>query len=260
MLRKCGLGRKILGMRLEGINAIVTGATGKLGGGIVLALAEAGCNCICQYNSNEEKAKELVKQVEVLGRKAIAIGADLRDSKQIDDFFEKAVKFGKLQILINSAAVFERRSLSEVTSEKAKEILGLNLVGPILLSRNFAAEIKRQFGETDETVGKIINIADVGGIGGWAEYVEYCSSKAGLIGATKATARELAPAITVNAICPGIITWPDGVNEEEKKKQLKLVPAGRVGDVSDVAGAIIFLLENDYITGAVLNVDGGRNI
>ena len=260
MLRKLGLGRKILGMRLEGINAIVTGATGNLGDGIVLALARAGCDCVCQYNSSEEKAKELIKQVKALGQEAIAIQADLRDSKQIDEFFEEAVKFGQPGVLINSAAVFERRSLCEVTSEKAKEILDLNLVSPILLSKNFAAAIKSQFGETNETVGKIINIADVGGISGWAEYVEYCASKAGLIGATKAMAKEFAPMITVNAISPGIITWDDDVSEEEKKKQLKWVPAGRTGNVSDVAGAIIFLLENDYITGAVLNVDGGRNI
>ena len=260
MLINGWLGRKILAMRLEGINAIVTGSTGKLGSGIVLAMAKAGCDCVCQYHSSEDKAKELVKQVEALGRRAIAIGADLSDSKQVDEFFEEAVKFGKPQVLINSAAVFVRRPICEINSDRAKEVLGLNLVGPILLSKNFAVAIKSQFGETDETVGKIINIADVGGISGWAEYVEYCASKAGLIGATKAMAKELGPMITVNAISPGIITWPDGVSEEEKKKQLKWVPAGRIGDVSDVAGAMIFLLENDYITGAVLNVDGGRCI
>jgi len=247
-------------MELGDKTAIITGSSGRLGSALAKALAEAGCNCICHYNQNREKAESIVKQIKKLGVKALAVGADLTKLAKIEDLFEKALEFGTPQILINSAAVFSRQRLAEVTFEEAQRVLNLNLTASILTSRAFAKKINDKFDNTETVVGKIINVADVGGIRPWAGYVLYCSSKAGLIGATKALAKELAPAICVNSIAPGVVTWPSDVDEAEKQRQLSFIPVRRIGEPKEVAEAIIFLLRNDYITGQVLNVDGGRCI
>jgi len=247
-------------MELRDKTAIITGSSGRLGGAIAKALAEVGCNCICHYNSNRQKAEELAEQIKKLRVKALAVGADLTEPEQIEDLFEKALEFGTPQVLINSAAVFSRQPLSEVTFEEAQRVLNLNLTASILTSRAFAKRIGEEFGGSESVVGKIINIADVGGIRPWAGYVLYCSSKAGLIGATKALAKELAPYICVNSVAVGVVTWPSDFDESEKKRQLAFIPVRRIGEPKEVAEAVIFLLENDYITGQVLNVDGGRCI
>lgn len=247
-------------MKLKGTNVIITGSTGRVGSQIAMTLAENGCNCICHYNKNRQKAEQLVQQIEDKGRKAVSVGADLTEPEQIENLFSRADKFGVPRILINSAAVFVRQPLDRVTFEQAQKVLNVNLIAPILASRAFAEIIRGEFASEEAVVGKIINVSDVGGIRPWGEYVLYCSSKAGLIGATKALAKELAPRITVNSVAPGMVTWPDDFDESKRKDQLKLIPAGRIGEPKEVADVIIFLLENDYITGQVLNVDGGRCI
>jgi len=247
-------------MELKGTTAVITGSSGRLGAAIARALAEAGCNCVCHYNSNKEGANELVEQIQEIGVKAWAVGANLTKPEQISGLFERASAFGMLQVLINSAAVFSRQPLAEVTFEEAQRVLNLNLVAAILASRAFGKMINEAFGNAESVVGKIINIADVGGIRPWAGHVLYCSSKAGLIGATKALAKELAPGVCVNSVAPGVVTWPSDFDESEKQRQLSFVPVKRIAEPSEVTEAIIFLLRNDYVTGQVLNVDGGRCI
>ena len=247
-------------MELKGNTAIITGSTGRLGSQIAMTLAENGCNCICHYNKNRQKAQQLVQQIQAKGQKAVAVDADLTDPEQIENLFSRACELGVPRILINSAGVFLRQPLAEAAFEQAQKVLNLNLAAPILVSRVFAKIIHDGCANAESVVGKIINISDVGGIRPWAGYVLYCSSKAGLIGATKALAKELAPQITVNAVAPGMVTWPDDFDESSRKRQLKLIPLGRIGEPKEVAEAIIFLLKNDYITGQVLNVDGGRCI
>lgn len=247
-------------MELRGITAIVTGSSGRLGSAIAQALAEGGCDCVCHYNRGKEKAEQLVEQIEALGARAVAIEADLTDPEGIDEFFEEAVGLGVPQILINSAAVFSRQPLEGVTFEEAQKVLNLNLIAPILTSRTFAKMIDAEFPEADTVVGKIINIADVGGVRPWAEYAVYCSSKAGLISSTKALAKELAPRICVNCVAPGVVNWPSDYDESEKQRQLSCIPVKRIGEVNEITDAIIFLVRNDYITGEVLCVDGGRSI
>jgi NAD(P)-dependent dehydrogenase (short-subunit alcohol dehydrogenase family) len=247
-------------MELKGTVAIITGSTGRLGSAIANALALAGCKCICHYNRSRQRAKEVVERIQKIGGLVQAVEADFTRPGEIEKLFENSAGFGVPQILINSAAEFIRQPLAEVNFEKSQRIFNLNVIAPVLLSRIFAEKLRRKFADTNETVGKIVNIADVGGIRPWAEYVVYCSSKAGLIGATKALAKELAPAICVNAIAPGIVTWPGDFDELEKQRQLSFIPVRRIGEPQDVAEAVIFLLKNDYITGQVLNVDGGRCI
>lgn len=257
-------------MELKGATAIITGSSGRLGGAVALALAQAGCNCICHHNSNERKAKEIVEQIEKIGARALAVAADLTKAAQIEELFEKAAEIGEPQILINSAAVFSRQPLAEVTFEQAREVLDLNLTAAILTSKAFAKRVNEKLGGTESVVAKIINISDVGGIRPWAEYILYCSSKAGLIGATKALAKELAPGICVNSVAPGVVTWPDdfdeshpskeGLDESKRERQLSFIPMRRKAEPREITDAIIFLLANDYITGQVLNIDGGRCI
>jgi glucose 1-dehydrogenase len=249
-------------MELEGVTAVITGSTGNLGRPIALALAEAGCNCICHYHKNRERAEELVGQIAEVGQKVVAVGADLTKEAEIERLFVEAAAVGHVRILVNTVSVFERQALGDVTFEDAQKTLAINLTGTIIACKDFARGVMagKESAESENPIGKIINLVDIGGIRPWANYSVYCGSKAGLIAATKSMAKELAPAICVNAIAPGVITWPKGFSEEGKKRQLAFIPAGRTGYTSEITSAIIFLLENDYITGQILNIDGGRCI
>ena len=245
-------------MELKGTTAVITGSSGHLGGQIALSLGAVGCNCLCHYHGHKEKAVEAAGLIEAMGVEAMAVGADLRDSDKIEEMFAKAAGLGTPRILINSAAVFSRQPLEDVSFENAQKVLGINLTAPILVSKVFANIVKEQLAEGTSTSAKIINISDVGGIRGWAEYVVYCSSKAGLIGATKAMARELAPKMCVNSVAVGLASWPEGFDEKEKERQLSMIPMKRIAEAKEITESILFLLRNDYITGQVLNVDGGR--
>ena len=245
---------------MKGTVAVITGSSGQLGAAIARALGAAGCNCVCHYNHNVRGAEEVVGQIEGMGVRAMAVQADLTEPEQIGDLFEKASAFGAPRILINSAAVFSEKRLAELTFKETRRVLDLNLTAPILMSQEFARVINAEFAGSEAVAGKIINVADVGGIRPWAGYVAYCSSKSGLIGATRALAKELAPLVCVNAIAPGIVNWPGDFDETQKKRQISFIPMGRIAEAKEVTDAIIFLLKNDYITGQVLNVDGGRSI
>jgi len=247
-------------MELQGKIAIITGSSGQLGSRIAIDLGRAGCDCVCHYHNSKQRADEVVRQIQQAGRKAVAVGADLTDEKQIEALFAKTGELGTPTILINSAAIFKREKLDEVTFEDARHTLDVNLNAAIMTSQAFARIINAKFGKSEQMVGKIINISAAEAIRPWARAVVYCSSKAGLIGATKTLARELAPGICVNSVAPGVVTWPEGISEEGKQRILKHIPMARVAKPEDVTAAIIFLLRNDYITGQVLNVDGGRVI
>ncbi len=247
-------------MELNQTTAVITGSSGRLGFWIAKALAQAGCNCICHYHRNRDVAEQLVAEIRQMSAKAVAVGADLTKPQQIETLFAGQADFARPRILINSAAVFSRQPLDDMTFQQAQSVLNLNLTAPILASQVFAKIVSAEFDSTQTVAGKIINIADIGGIRPWAGSVLYCSSKAGLIGATKALAKELAPGICVNAIAPGLITWPSDFDESAKSRQLSFIPLRRIGEPAEVTEAIIFLLKSDYITGQVLNVDGGRCI
>lgn len=250
-------------MEITNKTAIITGATGRLGRAIAVGLAARGMDCVCHFHRDSETAGAVVEQITAMGRRAVAAGADLCSETQVEQLFAAAGAFGKVRVLVNSAAVFGRCSLDELTGEAVQRMLGVNLVGPVLASRYFLELLRAEgvkYGGASEPLAKIINMADAGAIRPWAEYAAYCASKAGLIGLTKAMAKEAAPGVTVNAIAPGIVTRPESMTEDEEQKQLARIPMGRFGQPEDVVRAVLFLLENDYITGQVLSVDGGRTI
>ena len=237
-------------MELHGRTALITGATGKIGSAIALSLARSGCGCICHYHSNVGAAEKLVEQIRDLGVGGECVCADLSKAGGAEKLFSELESFGALSILINSAAVFARQALAEVTLEESEKTLMVNLLSPIMLSKIFANRV---------TTGKIVNLVDIAGSRPWAEYSVYCAAKAGLIAATKSLAKELAPKITVNAVAPGIVAG-NTLGAEEIERQVGMIPAGRFAEVGEVVSAVMFLLGNDYVTGEVINVDGGRSV
>jgi NAD(P)-dependent dehydrogenase (short-subunit alcohol dehydrogenase family) len=245
-------------MEIRGKTAIITGATGKLAGAIVLSLANAGANCICIYHKNSAQAKKLQTTLTKLKTKSLFIQTDLARPENIEKVFAKIKKFSAPQILINAAAVFEKKTIEDITYEYIKQTFDINFAAAMEMTQKFVQLVRGKIRQKQKPIAKIINIADITAQKPPAGFSVYCASKAALIAATKSLAKELAPDFTVNAIAPGIISWQKGITAEQKKRILTHIPAGRTGSPDEVAAAVKFLIENDYITGQVINVDGGR--
>lgn len=260
-------------MDIKGKTAIITGATGKLTGTIVMSLTQAGANCICVYNKNTAKAKELKRK---LGKKSLFIQADLTVPEDIEKIFAGIAKLnlthstssgrGGLpqvappRILINAASIFEKKPIEDITFDYIRQTFNINFAAAMIMTQKFVELARRKVKSKQKPIAKIINIADVHAERPPAGFSVYCGSKAALITATRALAKELAPDFTVNAVAPGIINWQPGVTAEQKKRMLAHVPAARAGSPQEVASAVKFIIENDYITGQVINVDGGKVI
>ncbi len=243
--------------------AIITGASGQLGGAIALSLAQRGMDCVCHYHTGSRRVEVIVQEIQQIGRRAVAVQADLSDAGAAETIFERAGELGPVRVLINSASIFQRQPLGTFVEAEVTAMLGVNLAAPMRLCNAFAKHLKQQgidVKKSDETIAAIINMVDVAGIKPWGEYSPYCAARAGLIGMTKSLAKELAPGVTVNAIAPGIVTWPGKMDLAEEQKQLKMIPANRFGNPKDITRTIDFLLNNAYITGQVLCVDGGRSL
>ena len=250
-------------MELTDKTAIITGAGGQLGQAIALALAERGADCLCHYHANQDAVQQAVQSIRQQGRKAVALQGDLADADAAEIIFQKAKELGPVRVLINSASIFARQPLESFSQGDVAKIMAVNLTAPLMLSNAFAMYLKSEgldWENANETFAAIINLVDVAGVKPWGQYSPYCASRAGLIGATKSLAKELAPGVTVNAIAPGIVTWPGKMDPSEEQKQLKLIPAGRFGDPKDITRTVDFLLDNPYITGQTLCIDGGRSL
>jgi NAD(P)-dependent dehydrogenase (short-subunit alcohol dehydrogenase family) len=247
-------------MELNGATAIIAGSTGHFGKAIALALAKAGCDCLCHYHRDKEAAANIVKAVTDTGGRALAVRADITKESEVAELFDAAESFSSCQILINCAGVFKRQPLEQIRADAVRKIFDINVTAAMLLTASFADHIKKNADKGQQLAGKIIHFADVGGIMGWGQCAPYCASKAALIGLVKSAAKELAPLVAVNAIAPGMINWPSEFDEQEKKRQRQMIPMRREGEIADIVNAVMFLLDNDYITGQVLRVDGGRCI
>lgn len=250
-------------VEMKGNTAIITGASGQLGSQIAQSLARLGINCLCHYFENADGANECVESIQALGVRAEGVQADFNNPALVATLIEQADQLGPVRVLVNSSSLFKRQPLGEFVPEDVTELLNVNLVSPLNLCNAFAMYLKQQESfevDSPAPIAAIINLVDVAGIRPWAEYSPYCASRAGMIGMTTSLAKELAPAVTVNAIAPGIVTWPGMRDPSEEEKQLKKIPAGRFGHSKDITRTIEFLLNNDYITGQVICVDGGRSL
>jgi pteridine reductase len=233
--------------------ALVTGAGKRLGRAVALRLAEEGADVVIHYRSSAGDAQSAVAEIQKLGRRGIAIGADLNSVAEIKRLFDETAKhFGRLDILVNSAANFLPSSIISTTEEVWDTSLDSNLKAPFFCAQAAAPLLRR-------SKGCIINFADSGGLLGWPGYIAHSVSKAGVVMLTKVLAKALAPEVRVNAIAPGTITMP-GDPPEWEADFLKLAPLRRTGAPSNIADAVVFLVQSQFMTGQTIVVDGGRTL
>ena len=231
--------------------ALVTGSGKRLGRAVALGLAGQGADVVVHYRSSEQEALEVVAEIQKLGRRSIALQADLSNVSGIQDLFDKVqAHFGRLDILVNSAANFLQTEFASTTEKLWHASLDANLKAPFFCSQAAAPLLKK-------TSGAIINFADIGGILGWPGFIPHSISKAGIIMLTRCLAKELAPEVRVNAIAPGTITMP-GDPPEWEVDFIRLAPLHRSGRPDDIVSAVLYLAGAKFVTGTVLVVDGGR--
>ncbi len=242
-------------MELCGRVALVTGAAKRVGREIALTLARRGAHILLHYHSSEAEAQKTADEIRALGVSCDLVKADLSKSKEIFEMMNQIRSKRKfIDILINSASIFYKTPIKNVKESDFDAFINANLKGPFLLS----VEIGKKMLEAQG--GKIVNIADWSGFRPYKDYAPYCASKGGLITFTKSLARDFAPKVMANAIAPGPVLLPADFTEEEKANIEKLTVLGRIGTPQDIANAAVFLLENDFINGTVLVVDGGRSL
>jgi NAD(P)-dependent dehydrogenase (short-subunit alcohol dehydrogenase family) len=218
---------------------------------VALRLAEEGADVVIHYRSSRAEAQSAVAEIEKMGRRAVAIAADLGKVAEIKRVFDETAKhFGHLDILVNSAANFLPASMVSTTEEIWDASLDTNLRAPFFCAQAAAPLLRR-------ARGVIINFADTGGLLGWPGYIAHSVSKAGVVMLTRVLAKALAPEVRVNAIAPGTITMP-GDPPELESDFIKLAPLRRTGTPSDINDAVLFLVHSKFITGQILAVDGGR--
>lgn len=242
-----------MNLPLQGRVALVTGSAKRLGRAVALRLAEEGADVVVHYGSSHAEANEVVAQIERLGRRALAVSADLQRVVEIRRLFQETEeRFGRLDILVNSAANFIHTEFETTSEEIWDRALDTNLKAVFFCSQAAAPMLKKNR-------GVIINFSDVGGLLGWTGYVPHSVSKAGVIMLTRCLAKELAPEVRVNAIAPGTITI-EGDAPELERDYIRRAPLRRSGRTDDVADAVLFLIQSTFITGQVLVLDGGRTL
>src|SRR6266851_5363601 len=241
------------GEALQSRVALVTGAAKRIGRAVAVRLAKEGADIVVHYRGSKDEAAEAVAEIEKIGRRAVAIQADLGDVSQIKHLIaETGKQFGRLDILVNSAANFLPASIVSTTEQVWDASLGTNLKAPFFCAQAAAPLLKR-------SRGVIINFADVGGLLAWTGYIPHCVSKAGVIMLTRCLAKELAPEVRVNAIAPGTITMP-GDPPELEADYIKRAPLRRSGRPVEITETVLFLVHAKFMTGQVLVVDGGRTL
>ena len=248
-------------MNLQNRVALVTGAAHRVGRGIALALAREGTHIVLHYGRSEEAARRTQSEIEGLGVEAFPVSADLADPSQIEFLFAATQeRFGRLDVLVNSAARFDRQPFDEISVEDWDRTMQVNLRAPFLCTQQ-AARLMRSVERPQDEPAAIVNIVDLAGVYAWRNFTQHGVSKAGLLHLTRITARVLAPAIRVNALILGPImpTQTKGV-DETWQRIVSSLPLKRAGGPEVVGQSVVFLAQNDWITGAALDVDGGERL
>ena len=238
---------------LQGKTAVVTGAAKGIGKAIALAFAKEGCNIVLNYHSSLDD--ETVQEIEACGVTCMPVQGDVSDFAFAADMMKKVKKeLGSVDILVNNAGITKDMLLMRMTEEQLDSVIQTNLKGTFNMIRHASSIMLKQ------RSGAIINMSSVVGVMGNVGQANYAASKAGIIGLTKSTAKELAArGVTCNAIAPGFVEtdMTAALSEDLQKQMLETIPLKRYGQVDDIAQAAVFLAKNTYITGQVLHVDGG---
>ncbi len=232
--------------------ALVTGGAVRVGRAIAIALAEAGYDLTIGYRSSTDGAREVAQLAAERGRRCEAVCADLSTASGPEALVDAARSaFGRLDLVVNSAASFESASLLDVDAGRWDAVMSLNVRAPHLVVRAAA-------GLLAESRGSVVNITDLSAFQAWKDYPHHAVSKAALAHLTRVQARALAPSVRVNAVAPGAVLPPDDWPPERWRALAQIAPLERVGSAEDVAHAVLYLAEADFVTGQVIAVDGGR--
>jgi len=243
----------VMDMRLQGKVALVTGAAKRLGRFIALELGKRGCYVAVHYRTSEKEASETVNALRALGVKAETFKADLTDEEQVKAMMDAVAQtFGLLDILVNNAAVFLRTHFHQTDAATWRSIMDANLTSVFLCSRYAASLLEEGEG------GVIVNISDTAAFNPWSAFLPYCVSKAGVIALTLGLAKILAPKVRVNCVALGTILPPEDYDENWRQEMSEKTLLKRLGTPEEVVQAVLFCITCDYLTGAVISLDGGR--
>jgi len=233
--------------------ALVTGAGRRIGAAMARALGARGYAVAVHYNSSASEAEAVANDIVSSGATARTFSADLLDAQAASTLVDTvADAFGRLDLLVNSAASMMRTPLGEVSVDEWDDIFALNLRAPFFAAQAAARRMPEG--------GVIVNMADLAAFESWPAYVPHGIAKAGVVALTRSLARTLAPRIRVNAIAPGVVLLPEGWDEGSSARLAATTPLRRHGSPDDVVKALFYLLDADFVTGDVLMVDGGRRI
>jgi NAD(P)-dependent dehydrogenase (short-subunit alcohol dehydrogenase family) len=238
--------------------ALVTGSAHRVGKAIALELANRGADIVVHYHSSDDATvRDTVQDMKSLGVNALPIQADISSAEGVTQLFNAVIEhFGRLDVLVNSASIFQQRELLDVSLEEWEKTLAVNLTAPFLCTQA-AAEIMMN---NIPPGGAIVNILDRGAVMPWKDYAHHGVSKAALAMLSQTSALALAPHIRVNAVLPGPVDRPVDVSPDEWEAIGQRTLLGRVGGGEDVARAVAYLVTEDYVTGTTIHVNGGRHI
>jgi len=240
------------GVLLTGKTALITGAAKRIGRAMALALAHNGVRIIVHYDRSEQEAKALCTEIEGIGAAAWPVKGDLENTGQTQAIFKEAVdRAGAIDILINSASIFDVETIWEMTDESLSRNMRIHAMAALSLSRDLAKQ---------QRSGHIINLLDTRVVSYDKDHAAYHLSKRSLLTLTRILALELAPKIAVNAVAPGLILPPAGHDEAYLDKLAPTTPLQRRGSPADVVEAVLFLLRSRFITGQIIYVDGGYHM
>jgi pteridine reductase len=218
-----------------------------------MELAKAGCDVVVNYRLSGTEAAATATAARAAGARAITVQADVARADDVARLLEATLaEYERVDILVANAGAFRRTPLATVTEADWDDMLNDNLRAAYLCAHRFGLHMRAHNG------GAIVTLADIAGIRPWTDYLPYSIAKAGIIALTQALARELAPSVRVNAVAPGPVLFPEGYDPAAREREIARTLLKREGSPQNVADAIVALLRNDYITGAVLPVDGGR--
>jgi 3-oxoacyl-[acyl-carrier protein] reductase/pteridine reductase len=239
---------------LLGKSALLTGGARRVGKGIALALAQAGADVAITYRNSQTQAVEAVREIEALGRQALAVECNVRSEASVKAAVAAAVgRFNRLDIVVNNAAVFDSAPLDALSLAQWDAVFETNARGPFLVAREALPHLRANN-------GRIINLGSLGGIHAWAGHAHYCASKAALHSLTQSMAKAFAPEVSVNCVAPGWIELEES-DAGQAEHFARKTPMRRNGCVEDVAQAVLFFAAGPhFITGQVLAVDGGLGL